>query len=415
MEPDFAREIGTRAMEKKPLQPLELFFCYSHEDEELRQSLQKHLRGLTRQGHIAIWHDRQISAGTEWKREIDKHLDTAQIILLLVSPDFMNSDYCYSVEMKRAMQRHQRGDAHVIPVILRPTLWKDAPFGKLQVLPTDAIPVVSGKWHNQDEAFEDVAEGIYQAVNSFLGLVSPDRPVPPSIRVNWPDQLTSSFEWQYLSRKAGDTLLRGWEQFPPLARTDLLQHWQSLSPQTRTRLLQDWQRQYQELEEETSSPDIDENTSQSQILLPSRLPQSLQPLTYPTNGWNTQNGQHTLTYYSTTSPPQLFTLLEIEQIMERVQKQTLSHKKLGWLYFLIYFVVITLTILVALILGLSSSSPAPCQIVVAFGIALAALTPWFIETRIVAPRTNRIVQSYTNDRIQTWEELQEAYKRLKKW
>src|SRR5205823_1825905 len=116
-------------------------------------------RSLRRQGLISVWHDRNISAGTEWEREINAHLNTAQVILLLVSPDFMDSDYCFSIEMMRAMERHERGEAQVIPIILRPVYWQGAPFGKLQALPTDAKHVTGPSWHNLDEAFFDVAEG----------------------------------------------------------------------------------------------------------------------------------------------------------------------------------------------------------------------------------------------------------------
>ncbi len=133
----------------------------------MREKLEKQLRALKRQGIIDVWHDREISAGTEWEREIDKHLNSAQIILLMVSPDFMDSDYCYSIEMKRAMERHERGEARVIPVILRPVYWQGAPFGKLQALPTDAKPIMSRYWHNLDEAFYDVAKGISKAIEKL--------------------------------------------------------------------------------------------------------------------------------------------------------------------------------------------------------------------------------------------------------
>jgi hypothetical protein len=146
------------------LMAVEIFFCYAREDEELRKGLEKQLRALKRQGIIDIWYDRAISAGAEWEREIDRHLNSAKIILLLVSPDFMDSDYCYSQEMLRAMERHERGDARVIPVILRPVYWQGAPFGKLQALPTDAKAITSRDWHHLDEAFFDVAEGIRKVV-----------------------------------------------------------------------------------------------------------------------------------------------------------------------------------------------------------------------------------------------------------
>ncbi len=144
---------------------IEVFFSYSHKDEELCDELLKHLSILKRQGVIQDWHDRRIGAGTEWAGEIDTHLNTAGVILLLISADFLASDYCYDVEMKRAMQRHEARDARVIPVILRPVDWKGAPFGKLQALPTDAKPVTS--WPDPDQAFTNVAQGIRAAVEEL--------------------------------------------------------------------------------------------------------------------------------------------------------------------------------------------------------------------------------------------------------
>lgn len=114
---------------------------------------------------IAGWHDRRIAAGTEWAGEIDKHLNSALIILLLISPDFLSSDYCYDLEMKRAMERHERGEARVVPVILRPVYWGDAPFGKLQALPENAKAITT--WSNRDEAFKDVAIGIKKVVEEI--------------------------------------------------------------------------------------------------------------------------------------------------------------------------------------------------------------------------------------------------------
>lgn len=141
--------------------PLLLFFSYSHADEKLRDELAKHLRILERQGIIETWHDRRIEAGECWESEILKHLQTADIILLLVSADFLASDYCWDIEMKNALERHGTGTAKVIPVILRPCSWQDAPFGKLQALPKDGKPVVD--WPSWDHAFLEVASGIMEA------------------------------------------------------------------------------------------------------------------------------------------------------------------------------------------------------------------------------------------------------------
>src|SRR6266567_4813796 len=103
--------------------PVSIFICYAHADEKFLKELAKYLAILRREGLINEWYDCDISTGTEWKKEINKYLDTAQIILLLVSPDFMDSDYSYSNEMKRSIERDKRGEAIVIPIILRPCFW----------------------------------------------------------------------------------------------------------------------------------------------------------------------------------------------------------------------------------------------------------------------------------------------------
>lgn len=142
-----------------------LFFSYSHADESLRDQLETHLSGLQRQGMISSWHDRRIIAGTELGDAIDKHLNTADIILLLISPDFIASDYCYEREMNRALERHTRGEARVIPVILRPCDWHDLPFGELLATPTDGRPITM--WPNVDQAFLAVVTAIRQALKEL--------------------------------------------------------------------------------------------------------------------------------------------------------------------------------------------------------------------------------------------------------
>ena len=149
-----------------PPGPTEVFYSYAHEDEPLLGELQKHLGILKRLGVIRGWHDREITAGSEWKGQIDRHLDAAGVILLLVSPDFIASDYCWDVELTRALKRHEQREARVIPVLLRPVEgWQDAPFGKLGVAPTDGRPVTS--WPNRDEAFADVARHIRRAIEEL--------------------------------------------------------------------------------------------------------------------------------------------------------------------------------------------------------------------------------------------------------
>lgn len=144
--------------------PVTIFFCYAREDEHLRKELEKQLKVLKRQQLIDMWYDREIDAGTEWKKEIDQHLNTAQIILLLISPDFMDSDYCYGIEMQRAMALHEQGKAQVIPILLRPVHWQGAPFAKLQLLPDGTRYIVDPSWHSLDEAFFTVAGAIREKV-----------------------------------------------------------------------------------------------------------------------------------------------------------------------------------------------------------------------------------------------------------
>src|SRR5437660_1991822 len=143
-----------------------IFISYAHEDERLYIKLRKYLRSLERIKDVEVWSDRNIRGGAEWEREMSFYLNTAQIVLLLISPDFMDSDYCYNVEMKRAMERHEAEKAIVIPIILRPVFWEDAPFAKLQVLPTNAKPVTSKAWYTQGDAFLDVVQGIRNVIKA---------------------------------------------------------------------------------------------------------------------------------------------------------------------------------------------------------------------------------------------------------
>lgn len=138
-----------------------VFFSYSHLDEGLRDQLETQLAMLKRQGVIETWHDRRIGAGQNIDRAIDEHINADDIILLLVSPDFIASEYCYSVEMTRALQRHEAGEAIVIPVILRACEWQHAPFGKLLATPRDGKPVM--QWPDRDEAFLQVAKAVRDA------------------------------------------------------------------------------------------------------------------------------------------------------------------------------------------------------------------------------------------------------------
>ena len=142
-----------------------LFFSYSHKDEALRDQLAVQLAGLSRLGLITSWHDRRILPGSVLDDEIDSHLAEADIVLLLISPDFIASDYCYNREMQVALQRAEEKKTGVLPIILRPCDWKELPIGRYLAAPTDGRPVT--KWPNLDEAFLNVVEAIKVALTTF--------------------------------------------------------------------------------------------------------------------------------------------------------------------------------------------------------------------------------------------------------
>jgi hypothetical protein len=149
-----------------PTDTIDVFYVYSHKDKRLLGKLITHLTMLKRRTVIRDWYDLEMTAGTEWRKQLDHHLNTARVILLLVSADFLASDYCYDIEMKRAVERHDRGETRVIPVLLKPVHgWKDAPFGKLQATPTNGRPVTD--WPNREKAFADVAAHIEEAVKEL--------------------------------------------------------------------------------------------------------------------------------------------------------------------------------------------------------------------------------------------------------
>lgn len=153
-------------MTGEPTKPIKIFISYAREDKSYRDKLEAHLAPLKRLGWISVWSDREIKGGDDWERELDSHLDTADIILLLISSDFMASDYAYGVEMRRALERYSRDEVVIIPIIIRSVSWQGAPFGKLQALPTNEKPIST--WRNHDEAFLDVVQSIQRVVSRLL-------------------------------------------------------------------------------------------------------------------------------------------------------------------------------------------------------------------------------------------------------
>jgi tetratricopeptide (TPR) repeat protein len=184
------------------LTPVEVFCCYSHADEKWLRRVETHLSLLQRQGLISVWNDRLIAPGVDWVKTIDAHLETASVILLLVSADFLASDYCYSVEMKRALERHAANEARVVPLLVRPVDWKGAPFAHLQALPFDARPLST--WQDKDAALANIVAGLRRVLEdlSLLTASVPRAALPAIWNIPYP---RNSF---FLGRESELALIR---------------------------------------------------------------------------------------------------------------------------------------------------------------------------------------------------------------
>lgn len=158
------RVVASSTQDLTASQGKSVFVSYSHKDDRYRDELDKALVQLQRNGQISIWYDRKIQAGQKWDQEIDRNLETANIVLLLVSRDFLASDYASGREMRRALERNESGSATVVPIILRACDWQNSPLGELQALPKEGRPVLS--WFNRDNAWLDVTQGLRRLISS---------------------------------------------------------------------------------------------------------------------------------------------------------------------------------------------------------------------------------------------------------
>ncbi|MCB9267827.1 MAG: toll/interleukin-1 receptor domain-containing protein [Lewinellaceae bacterium] len=168
--------------------PVKVFIAYSREDEMHLEMLRKHLSPLERTGHIKVWYDGKIQGGEVWDEAIRKELAQAEAILLLLSASAIASDYFYEQEVKEALERHQRGEARVIPFILRPCEWTITPLGALQAIPKNGKPVLS--WDNPDDAYLDGVQHLKEVIKELRGIradvpgPAPLEPIPPKLKVS---------------------------------------------------------------------------------------------------------------------------------------------------------------------------------------------------------------------------------------
>jgi hypothetical protein len=148
-----------------PRTPRRVFVSYSHKDKEFASQLSTSCAQLRRDGWIHLWSDAEILPGSNWREDIHAALEQADLVVLLISPDFIQSDFCYGIEMRRALERHATGCARVIPIVIRATDTAGAPFAQLQMLPTDRKPITS--WSDRDSAWLDVARGLRRVLETL--------------------------------------------------------------------------------------------------------------------------------------------------------------------------------------------------------------------------------------------------------
>ncbi len=142
---------------------VKVFLSYCHTDEEYKDKLNAHLAPLKRNNKIEAWNDRKLVAGSFFDAEIKRHLNEDDIIILLISADFINSDYCYEIEMQRALERMKNKDAILLAVIIRPCLWQETPLKDIQVLPKDGTPIST--YANEDEGYLYVVKSIKEIID----------------------------------------------------------------------------------------------------------------------------------------------------------------------------------------------------------------------------------------------------------
>ncbi len=177
-------------------EPFDLFISYDRDDEPLREELDNHLAPLEREGAIRPWHKRKIGAGEEWRGHVDDQLEAADLILLLVSPSFLASDYCFDVEATRALERHAMGRARVIRVIVRPCDSTRSPFAELQVLPKNGEPITC--WENRDQGWLDIVQALRASITKLRRARGAELEMRDEWQPRYPDN-----ESRQLSRRLG--------------------------------------------------------------------------------------------------------------------------------------------------------------------------------------------------------------------
>lgn len=235
-----------------------VFSSYAQADQAVRDQLAIHLSQLKRDELIKEWSDQQILAGSYRAQEINQAIRSAQIILLLISADFLASDSCYDVEMQQALERHKRGEACVIPLIVRPCDWESSPFAHLQWLPRNSKPVTS--WHDQDEAFVAIVQDLRKVIADLPHLrqsASPLSTLDRKNRISFLDKVYETWITTFLEQSLEQA---AWIELGLEERQDLL-------PNPWLFLVQEMEQASRPLPAGTTIEQVYEQARQGQLLI----------------------------------------------------------------------------------------------------------------------------------------------------
>ena len=149
---------------KKNKSHINIFIAYAREDNEYLEDMRIEMKQI-RDKAINVWYDGLILPGEKWNKAIKKKLHNSDIVVLLISRYSLASEYFYNIEMTEALERHDKEDTIVVPIILTPCSWQNTPLSALQLLPSNATPI--SKWeHGKEDAWYEIGRGIEKTITN---------------------------------------------------------------------------------------------------------------------------------------------------------------------------------------------------------------------------------------------------------
>src|SRR5713226_1037627 len=157
-----------------------VFISYSHKDEDWKDRLVTHLGVLRHQGLLDLWDDRRIAAGEDWHQEIQEAMAAASVAILLVSADFLNSEFILNQEIPHLLERRDKEGVRIFPVIIEPCAWQIVGWlRRMQVRPKDGRPLSAGNEYQVEADLTAITVEVHELLRSTGTAVSPPGPVPP--------------------------------------------------------------------------------------------------------------------------------------------------------------------------------------------------------------------------------------------